>query len=93
MNIKQSVDIINHFVKTIKFDQILTCLNSKSKFLRGTLKTSMAPHGVILYLDHTDGVIDSGLEHVSCFMKFVLDDVILQNVIMRIKTIIPASCN
>ena len=75
----------------IKFQQILTCHMKSIRikiilqyiiiYLAG-LETSLAPHGVILYLDHTDGVIGPFLEHFSYFMKCVLHDVILQNVII-----------
>ena len=56
------------------------------------LETSLAPHGVILDLDHTDSVIPPDLEHVSCFMEFVLHDVIFKNIIISIKISI-TSCN
>ena len=56
-----------------------------------SLETSLAPQGVILDLDNTDGVIGSTLEHVSCLLNFVFHDDILQNVINSSTTI--ATCN
>ena len=60
----------------------------------GSLEASLAPHGVILYLDHTDGVRVPRLEHVSDGSYGVLLDVILQNVIIiMITSPVIASCN
>ena len=47
-----------------------------------SLDTSLAPHGIVLDLDNTDGVIGPTLENVSCLMNFVHHDVILENVII-----------
>ena len=56
---------------------------------RGSLEASLAPLGVVLELDHTDGMAVPGLEHVSSFMNCVLHNVILQDVIIIMTITIP----
>ena len=55
----------------------------------------MAPHGEVLSLDHTDGVIAPGLGHLAHHHHGVLIGVILQNVIIIVITtiIMIATCN
>ena len=62
---------------------------------RGSLESSLAPHGVVLDLDNTDGVIDPRLDHLSNWLYGVLWGDILQNVIIKmiITIIVIASYN
>ena len=53
--------------------------------------SSFAPHGVVLGLDHTDGVIVPGLGHPAHHDHGVLIGVVLQNVIM-VNITITATC-
>ena len=63
----------------------------QSSFWRGSLETSLAPHGEVLGLDHTDGVIAPGLGEVAHHNHGVLIGIVFQNVI--IYSTITATCN
>ena len=66
--------------------------HDQSSFWRGSLETSLAPHGEVLGLDNTDGVIGPGLGEVAHHNHGVLIGVVLQNVII-IMAIIKSTCN
>ena len=68
-------------------------IQSKHYYYHWRLEASLAPGGVVLGLDHTDGVIGPALEHVAHRNHGVLLRVILEDVVMYFIHIIIATCN
>ena len=77
---------------TKKSRNVIKTQSKVSSFCRGSMETSLALHGEVLGLDHTDGVKEPGLRHLAHSDHGVFLLVVFQNVIIR-TTINIATCN
>ena len=66
-------------------------INQEKKYI-SQLEYLLTPRAEVIILDHTDGVVASGHDHGPYLSVGVVSDVILQNSVDKLTTVINTTC-